>query len=510
MLISSEYDRLETQFLVDGFTFGFRLNCSVTPLPGSCQNLQSARLHKEVVRNKLEKEIKASRIAGPFLVPPFPNLVCSPLGVCPKKKPGTFRLIHHLSYPEGGSVNDGISDNDSSVEYAKLSDAIKHIKNMGSSCYLAKSDIESAFRLLPIHPDDHHLLGFTWEKQYYHDLCLPMGCSSSCQLFEKFSTALEHIVHHSTKGRIVHVLDDFLFISQSQEECLADLNTFIGICNELGVPLAAEKTEGPVTKLSFLGIELDTVQSVARLPKEKLDKCHDMIVSFLPKKKVKLRTLQSLIGLLNFACRVVPGRPFLRRLIDRMRGIQKPYYKINLNKETKQDLTVWLSFLKDFNGKSFFRDDLLYTSASLNLYTDAAKEFGFGAILGREWLYGNWPEPWKAYNIVTLELFPIVLALEVWGEQLKDRCVCLHCDNQALVHIINNQTAKEPKVMILIRRMVLHCLKHNIVFYSQHIPGKQNVLSDALSRLQVGKFRRLCGKMEDTPTPYQPLPPSLI
>ena len=81
----------------------------------------------------------------------------------------------------------------------------------------------------------------------------------------------------------------------------------------MGVPLAAEKTEGPVTKLSILGIELDTVQSVARLPKEKLDKCHDMIVSFLLKKKVKLRTL---IGLINFACCVVPGRPFLRRLID--------------------------------------------------------------------------------------------------------------------------------------------------------------------------------------------------
>ena len=189
----------------------------------------------------MEKELKASRIAGPFSEPPFLNLVCSSLGVCPKKKPGTFRLIHHLSYPEGISVNDGISDNDSSVEYAKLSDAIRHIKSIGSACYLAKSDIESPFRLLPVHPEDHHLLGIRWENQYYYDQCLPMGCSSSCQLFEKFSTALEHIVHHRTQGHIVHVLDDFLFIAPSQEECLANLKTFISICYELGVPLAAEK-----------------------------------------------------------------------------------------------------------------------------------------------------------------------------------------------------------------------------------------------------------------------------
>ena len=92
MLINSGYDELEIQFLVEGFTFGFHLNCSVSPLSGSCQNLHSA-------------------------------------------------------------VNTGISDNDSSVEYAKLSDAIRPIKSIGSACYLAKSDIESAFRLLPIHPE---------------------------------------------------------------------------------------------------------------------------------------------------------------------------------------------------------------------------------------------------------------------------------------------------------------------------------------------------------------------
>ena len=218
--------------------------------------------------------MKASRISGPFSEPPLPNLVCSPLGVCPKKKPDTFRVIHLLSYPEGTSENDGIYDNDSSVEYAKLSDAIRHIKSIVLACYLAKSDIESAFRLLPIHPEDRHLLGISWDNQYYYDQCLPMGCSSSCQLFEKFSTVLEHIVHHCTQGRIVHVLDDFLFIAPFQEECLANLETFISICNELGVSMAAEKR---VRLLSCLFLAL----SVARLPKSKLNKCHDMIVSFL-------------------------------------------------------------------------------------------------------------------------------------------------------------------------------------------------------------------------------------
>ena len=73
------------------------------------KNLASALQHPVIVDNKLEKEISLNRIAGPFPSPPFSNLVISPLGVVPKKAEGEFRLIHHLSYPEGGSVNDCIS-----------------------------------------------------------------------------------------------------------------------------------------------------------------------------------------------------------------------------------------------------------------------------------------------------------------------------------------------------------------------------------------------------------------
>ena len=60
------------------------------------------------VNDKLSKELAAGRIVGPFDSPPFETFRVSPLGIVPKKLPGKFRLIHHLSYPEGLSVNDGI------------------------------------------------------------------------------------------------------------------------------------------------------------------------------------------------------------------------------------------------------------------------------------------------------------------------------------------------------------------------------------------------------------------
>lgn len=88
-------------------------------------------------------------------------------------------------------------------------------------------------------------------------------------------------------------------------------------------------TEGPTTCLTFAGIELDTEQMEARLPIEKQKKAIAKIQAMLLVKKTTLRELQSLIGLLNFACKVVvPGRAFLRRLIKLTIGIKSPNHRI--------------------------------------------------------------------------------------------------------------------------------------------------------------------------------------
>ena len=70
------------------------------------------------------------------------------------------------------------------------------------------------------------------------------------------------------------------------------------------------------------------------------------------------KELQSLIGLLNFACSVVmPGRVFLHRLIDLTTGVSLSHHLVKLNLRAKEDVKVLLAFLQDFNVKSFFLDE---------------------------------------------------------------------------------------------------------------------------------------------------------
>ena len=124
----SGYETSLRLYLVNGFTFGFRVGFDGERCALHSPNLKSVLDQPQIVRTKLRKECEAVKICGPFICPPFPNFVCSPLGIVPKKDPSKFRLIQHLSYPQGTSVNDNIPDAHSSVHYASISDAIAVLK----------------------------------------------------------------------------------------------------------------------------------------------------------------------------------------------------------------------------------------------------------------------------------------------------------------------------------------------------------------------------------------------
>ena len=183
-------------------------------------------------------------------------------------------MIQHLPYPEGSSVNDGFPRELSTVHYVEVDDAFSLIKKYGTGSALAKTDIKSAFRVILVHPSDYPLLRFQWRRKWYVDRCLPMGCYSSCRILEEFSSSLEWIARHKLcVENIIHILDDFLIIYQSLSRCGSQLALFLGLSNDLGVPIAQENTAGLCHILSFAGIELDCLGFEARLPQEKIHYC---------------------------------------------------------------------------------------------------------------------------------------------------------------------------------------------------------------------------------------------
>ena len=466
--------------------------------------MKSASLKPSVVRNKLDKEKSLGSIAGPFNEHPFQNMVYSPLGLQPKKLPGEFRVIHDLSYPRGGhSVNSGIPRDRSTVQYSSVPQAIQLIKTHGRFSYLAKTDIKSAFRIIPIRPDQYHLLGFQWEGSYYYDRCLPMGCSSSCSIFEAFSTSLEYIIRSKvTNVSIIHILDDFLFVSNSYEDCYNALMLFLEICQEIGVPMALDKTFGPYQALPFAGILLDSRDMSASLPEDKIEKFINYIDVILNSRTVTLKQVQSVVGMLNFACTIIePARAFSRRLIDLTKGLTIPYHHIKVTRQSKEDLKVWKQFLLGYNRKTFFLDYKFVSTKVLHLFTDSCTTVGFGGYYGDKWFCGKWPKACHGLHISLLELYPIFLAFQLYGYNFKNRCICIHSDNIAVVHILNSSTSKDPLMMIMVRKLILFCMLNNIYIKALHISGEINELADSLSRFQMEKVWQLGKFLNPRPTP---------
>ena len=160
----------------------------------------------------------------------------------------------------------------------------------------------------------------------------------------------------------------------------------------LKAPTVASKTIGPSQQIEFMGIVLDSVRMEARLPQDKLIRIKHLLGSFQKCCSVRLIELQSLIGTLQFACKVVvPGRTFLQQAIDLTRGVPNRFHHARLNREFFKDLAMWRGYISKWKGRSFFLESSTTPAPDLELFTDAASTLGFGVFFRGKWFQGRWP-----------------------------------------------------------------------------------------------------------------------
>lgn len=138
-----------------------------------------------------------------------------------------------------------------SVSYTSFDTAVRWVRVYGRG---AKTDIDSTFRLVPMHPDIFQLLGGKWLGCYFIDQCLPMGCSISCSLFETLVLSLSGWSGRCLDCRQSSTIWIILCIGPAvPNQCRVLLATVQQRAERIGIPLAADKTEGPASVLSFSG-----------------------------------------------------------------------------------------------------------------------------------------------------------------------------------------------------------------------------------------------------------------
>ena len=511
LLKQAEYDEEKSDYLVKGFMQGFDIGYrGPEHVQLTARNLKLTIGSETDLWNKVIKEVQANRYAGPYEVVPYKYFIQSPIGLVPKDNGTKTRLIFHLSYPRnsGKSVNANTPKELTSVKYKEFDDAVKLCIKMGVNCKIGKSDMTSAFRHFCIQKNQWRYLIMKAKSPldgrfyFFVDKCMPFGAAISCAIFQAFSDAISFVVEKKNNSANINYLDDFFFVAIYKALCDKHIQTFIQVCTSINFPVSMEKTFWGTTRLSFLGLIIDTKLQKVFIPKDKVIKARELICEMLNKrsKKTTLHKLQKLCGTLNFLGKsIVPGRAFTRRLYPTNIQNMKKHHHLNITGEMRADLTMWFTFLNQPNvfSRKFFEFDQNLTSQELEMYTDASTTLGCGGYHKSDWFIAEWDTSFmEKYNpsINYLELYAVTVAVLNWIHHYKNLKITLFCDNMSVVHMINNNSAKCKNCMVLIRIIVLQGLLHNVKITAKHVPGTSNTYADYLSRLKYKEFRQLARK----------------
>ena len=127
-----------------------------------------------------------------------------------------------LSYRLGKSVKNAIDSEMSSLTYTKVDDLANEAAQRGRGTLMAKMNVEEAYRIIPIHPDDRHLLSIYWDGQVYMYAALPFGLRSAPLIFTALADGLQWVLQQPGTSFIAHYLDDFITLGPSGTSQRAD------------------------------------------------------------------------------------------------------------------------------------------------------------------------------------------------------------------------------------------------------------------------------------------------
>ena len=488
--------------LLAGLEHGFRIGLHEAVSAGHpASNSPSAVEHSTIVDNYIREQLEKGYMMGPFPPNVCSKIVSSSLAVIPKKTPGKWRIIVDLSRPAGRSVNDCLRRQATHVAYSSVDDAALLMHSLGPGSLLAKIDVKEAYRIIPIHPADRRFLGVHWQGNMYVDCQLPFGLASAPAIFSALGEALEWILRRRGVEAIIHYIDDFLLLGRpGSSECEQALSITLETCKELGVPIAAEKTEGPATAITFLGITLDSGNMSTSLPGQKLAELQAMIRALSESRVIRdLHSFESLIGHLVHAATVCPlAKAFMNNLFA-LKAVMRPGQTRRLNVAARSDLAWWELFLQNWKGTSV-QQFLTLRSPDVFLYCDAASSWGCAAWAPPMWLIHHWQEGSAPDSIATQELVSVVLAAGVWGRLWTGKLVLAYSDNSPVVSQVNSLHARDPLACHLLRCLALFQALHDFRLRASFVPGSANVGADLLSRGKIHQFLNLFPASSPSPS----------
>ncbi len=358
------------------------------------------------------------------------------------------------------------------------------IKCIQPQDWFAAIDLKDAYFHVSILPRHRPFLRFAFEGRAWQYRVLPVGLSLSPRVFTKVVEGALTLLRE-VGVRILNYLDDWLILAQSREQLGDHRDLVLRHLSQLGLRVNWEKSKlSPVQRISFLGVELDSVSMTARLTEERAQAVLNCLSSFRGRNVVPLKQFQRLLGHMASAAAVTPLGLLHMRPLQHWLHSQVPRWawrrgtlRVGISQQCRRSLSPWTDL-------AFLRAGVPLEQVSRHtVVTTDASSTGWGATCNGQAASGLWTGPRLLWHINCLELWAVHLALRQFRPLLLGKHMLVRTDNTAAVSYINRLGGiRSHRMSQLARHLLLWSHTQFKSLRAVHIPGQLNRAADALSR----------------------------
>ena len=443
-------------------------------------------------------ELAKGNLAGPFTEPPLKGFRVTPRSL--KDEGEKFRHITMGNQPLGNCVNDGIPKAEM-IQLARGQDIDRRIRQcyqQTGQVWMAKADIKSAYRTMPVRPSDWHLQGLKQGGKYYIDKKMSFGCRSAVDQWLRFANALAWAM--ARQG--IHVewyVDDFIFIAGSESECRRHKRAFQAMCADWGVILKEQPDSDPSQQLVVLGIHYDLLTMTKKITKGRTEELLEHLQ--LATTARQRGHWERLTGILWYVVRCVPmATPHLQPIMETTIRARRTRSRAKPSRAAMQSLDWWSSTLRlihDGHGASWHGEALLPRSlTSVTVASgDAGSEWGMGAIDDRHYYSQKWPaHMWdavqrtKSTSSLHMEALQLLVAARVLGPTWAGQDVNMRLDSLGLVQTLRKGRHQHEPINDILRELTHLQVHHGFVLHASWIRRTYNEAADALSKDDMPRF----------------------
>ena len=482
-------------------TQGVSLPLLTSPSINSYVNTPTVAENADAVRTRLREYMQFGAVTRlPADTPLLAEGLCiQPLHVIIKagRKP---RLVIDLSR----NLNDHLQ-----YDYFRYSCVDDAVEASFPGCFYGKLDLSNCFLSFPLHPSVRKYFCFRFEGVLYQFRSMPFGLSTAPRVCTQLLSVVQFALAEQGITDIRY-LDDFFLIAKFEKDMARDLRIAQSVIRQFGLVVNTDKTEGPAQQLSFLGVQLDSVNQTVSCTPERVEELTTLLRSLLRQRVITRGHTASLIGKLSFAAQVLPGaRPFMRRMLDTLHQCKSRRHSapVRIDPGFRDDVRFWVQQLHLWNGRLQWRG----SRASPFVFASDASLTGFGFYLESTPTLPSstvdsaaWPQHLRvgatfsgSYShehahlhhshtqIAWCELLAVVACASTYAPLLAGQSMLFFVDNSTDVHIINRQATRSKALAGLLRQLYSIAFKHNISIRAEHRPGVENTLADFLSRPEL-------------------------